>query len=279
MGRGLRSACPSNIYHIYTRGVSGHVLFEHPDDKRKLLYQLEDSLDAYGGKLLAYCLMGNHFHLVINHNIEGVSKVVGVTKSRYARYYNHCYDRYGHLYQGRFGYTPIVSDAHLLTAIRYVHLNPVAEGLTFTCNYDWSSYREIVDDVSGARHHTRHLVDTELALAVFGSYDNFAHVHREGERIAHDASRGKTYLDTELEDTEAIERIKGEFGLDVFKRLNESQRAERDEILQSLKRLGYSQKRIARVTGLGESIIRRAWRSNDASGARHHSRHLNACSH
>ena len=106
MGRGLRSACPSNIYHIYTRGVSGHVLFEHPDDKRKLLYQLEDSLDAYGGKLLAYCLMGNHFHLVINHNIEGVSKVVGVTKSRYARYYNHCYDRYGHLYQGRFGTMP-----------------------------------------------------------------------------------------------------------------------------------------------------------------------------
>jgi REP element-mobilizing transposase RayT/AraC-like DNA-binding protein len=111
-------------------------------DRERFLATLEEAVNRYGWRLYAYCLMGNHYHLVVEtprpELIRGVRHVNGV----YAKRFNATHRRVGHLFQARYKAILVERESHLAELLRYVVLNPVRAGLCeFPEDYRWSSYR------------------------------------------------------------------------------------------------------------------------------------------
>ena len=246
----------ADIYHVFSRGTGGHILFEDNADRLTLLEMLSQELDRYNCELYAFCLMGNHFHLVLHPKTERLHQFMGTFQSRYAKYFNRRHDRQGHLFQGRYGSTAIMSDEHLMTVVRYVHLNPIEEKLSCSCEYRWSSYREYLrDEPDGHASRGNRIVNTRFVLSVFGGQQAFRTFHEHG---IVEKQRNTSFAQCSLEDVEAVERIKLALGTDVFKIIASTDKRERNRLLRKMKQLGFSCNRIARLTGLGKSIVRRA---------------------
>ena len=102
---------------------------------------LETATKKHVWKVFAYCLMPNHFHLLIQTARPTLSVGMQWLKGSYARYFNDVHELDGHLFQGRFGSKLVENDWHLFQVARYIALNPVEGGLTSTPEaWKWSSY-------------------------------------------------------------------------------------------------------------------------------------------
>jgi putative transposase len=120
------------LYHVLNRGNARQEIFHKPEDYRAFLRVLAEGLDRYPVDLLCYCLMPNHWHLVLQPRtrpaLGRLMGWVGVTHVR--RYQEHYHSRgAGHLYQGRFKSFPVQDDRHFLTVCRYVEANALQAGL------------------------------------------------------------------------------------------------------------------------------------------------------
>ena len=140
MPRAPRKQSESGFYHIYSRGSGRQIIYEDADDRFEFLRCLSTALGRSDAVLYAYCLMGNHYHMVVKSNFEALSDFAHDLNCPYANYFNKRHVRTGHLFEGRFSSQPIAGDEHFLTAVRYVHRNPVEANIAPTCEYDWSSF-------------------------------------------------------------------------------------------------------------------------------------------
>src|SRR3990167_4127990 len=150
-------------YHVYSRGSEKRLIFLDQGDYKRFLTRLKDYKDEFGISILCYCLMPNHYHLLIKQSDGGSAlKFVHRLNLAYAMYFNKKYDRVGPLFQGRFKAKIIENDEYLLHLSRYIHLNPSVfirkRGLA---PYLWSSARNYLDG------KTDDLVDTEEIGAFF----------------------------------------------------------------------------------------------------------------
>jgi REP element-mobilizing transposase RayT len=159
------------FYHIYNRGINGCLIFENDENKRFFLNQFSKYL---GGKvkLLAYCLMDNHFHFVIQ--ISDVEKEVTQGFSNffnsYAKSFNKEQDRTGSLFEKNFKRIKLNDESYLKHLILYVHLNPKHHlDLDFQ-QYKFSSYEAFV-----SIKETK--IEREEVLKIFGGKDNFVFSH------------------------------------------------------------------------------------------------------
>lgn len=142
MSRRPRQVSGSGIYHVMLRGVNRDVIFLEDEDRERFLFAMKAAGDACEYKILAYCLMDNHVHLVLRSGTEPIGCTVRRFGVRYAGWFNRKYDRVGHLFQDRFKSVPVDDDAHLITLLRYVWNNPVEAGLVERPEeYHWSSRR------------------------------------------------------------------------------------------------------------------------------------------
>ena len=128
MPRPRRKVQPGGYYHVLNRGNGKQDLFHKEQDFVAFLQVLAEGLEQYPAELLCYCLMGNHWHLVLRPRtaaaLADLMRWVGVTHVR--RHHEHYHTRGGgHLYQGRFKSFPIQDDLHFLTVCRYVEANPL----------------------------------------------------------------------------------------------------------------------------------------------------------
>jgi REP element-mobilizing transposase RayT len=141
MGRPLRNDAPGNVHHIMNRGVDfGTVFF---DDGCRLTFErlLGEAHDEYGLEFYAYCLMGNHFHLLVRDPDGAVSRAMQQLSSSYTRIVNGRVGRDGPLFRGRFTSVLVGSDDHLIAAAVYVHRNPIdLVPVDALDAYRWSSY-------------------------------------------------------------------------------------------------------------------------------------------
>lgn len=128
MPRSSRVLSESGVYHVMMRGVNRDVLFLDPEDCQRFLLALAKTKEASGCSVLAYCLMGNHVHLLLRTDREPLGVVIKRLGVRYARWFNDKYERVGHVFQGRFRSKPVETDAYLLTVVRYIWGNPVEAG-------------------------------------------------------------------------------------------------------------------------------------------------------
>lgn len=205
----IRNFVEDGYYHVFNRGVEKRNIFLADQDYQIFLYYLfiylkplEQVLIKYPdlpirlyGKnlsselnLLGYCLMPNHFHLLIKQkSINAVSKLLKQITNAYTLYFNQKYKRVGGLMQGRFKAVKIERDELLTHISRYIHLNPLVSGLIDNLDdYKWSSYKDYLDNNSEGICHQ------EIILSYFPSpkaYQQFildqADYARQLERIKH----------------------------------------------------------------------------------------------
>lgn len=164
MSRPLRIEFPGAFYHVTSRGNEGRMIFQSIRDREKYLSYLESAHDRYGAILHAYCLMGNHYHLLLETPRGNLSQVLHHINGAYTTYFNIKRGRSGHLFQGRFKGILVEKDAYCKELSRYIHLNPVRAGLAETpWEYRWSSYRCFI-----GKDRKPEWLKTELVLGDFG---------------------------------------------------------------------------------------------------------------
>lgn len=145
MARLARIVIPGVAHHVTQRGNRRLPVFFSDEDRRFYLNLLADAARASGTACLAWCLMDNHVHLLlVPESGDGLRAMLGEAHRRYTRQVNFREGWRGHLFQGRFASYPM-DDAHLMAAVRYVELNPVAAGMVRRAeDWCWSSARSHV---------------------------------------------------------------------------------------------------------------------------------------
>ncbi len=141
MARPLRLEFDGAIYHITSRGNARGAIFFADRDREEFLGILEKVVERYGWICHAYCLMTNHYHLLIETPDANLSQGMRQLNGIYTQWINREYGRTGHVFQGRFKSILIQKESHLLEVARYVVLNPVRAGLARNPHdWRWSSY-------------------------------------------------------------------------------------------------------------------------------------------
>ena len=129
MSRPLRIEFPDAVYHVTSRGDRREPIYRDDADRRLHLEVLAQAADRFDAQVLAYCLMGNHYHLVLQTRQANLSRLMRHLNGVYTQAFNRCHSMVGHLFQGRFKALLVDRDAYLLALCRYVERNPVAAGL------------------------------------------------------------------------------------------------------------------------------------------------------
>ncbi|MCA9785575.1 MAG: transposase [Calditrichaeota bacterium] len=140
-----RILAPDTVYHITQRGNNRVAVFHTDQDRAVYLSYAAEYLERSTVKLHAYCLMGNHVHLLLSaSDPEDIPELLCALQSRYARYFNLSWHRSGSLWQRRYRSIPVESDSHLISCFLYIDMNPVKSRLvTRPDEYAWSSYRAL----------------------------------------------------------------------------------------------------------------------------------------
>lgn len=142
MARPLRLEFPGALYHVTSRGNHGGLVFADDDDRRRFLDIVSATVRRFNWICHAYCLMGNHYHLVIETPEGNLARGMRQVGSVYTQAYNRRHAKSGHLFQGRYKAILVEKESHLLEVVRYVLLNPVRAGMTESPEeWPWSSYR------------------------------------------------------------------------------------------------------------------------------------------
>ncbi len=147
MARPLRIEFSGALYHVTSRGDRREPIFEDDEDRLKFLNILEEVVGRFNWVCHAYCLMTNHYHLVVETPDGNLSKGMRQLNGMYTQASNRRHHRTGHLFQGRFKGILVDKESYLLELTRYVVLNPVRAGMVkHPVEYEWSSYRAMVGE-------------------------------------------------------------------------------------------------------------------------------------
>ena len=142
MARPLRIEFPGALYHVTARGNARQDIFLTDEDRQRFLGVLAQVVSRFHLLLHAYCLMDNHFHLVVETPEANLSNAMRQLNGVYTQGFNRRHQRVGHVLQGRFKAILVDRDSYLLELCRYVVLNPVrAKTTRKAATYPWSSYR------------------------------------------------------------------------------------------------------------------------------------------
>lgn len=164
MPRPLRPQIPDGLYHVTTRGNRRQLIVLEDRDCEVFLFLLATVVEQLGWKVHAYCLMTNHYHLLVETPNADLSVGMQLLNGQYAQAFNRRHGYEGHLFERRFAAEVVESDWHLLEVVRYIVLNPVRAGLcSHPAEWLWSSYRATVN-----RARRPKFLSLEL-LGMFGS--------------------------------------------------------------------------------------------------------------
>ena len=142
MARPLRIEFPGALYHVTARGNARQDIFQDDKDRQQFLTVLGRVVSRFHLVVHAYCLMDNHFHLLVETPDGNLSKAMRQLNGVYTQAFNRRHKRVGHVLQGRFKAILVDRDSYLLELCRYVVLNPVRAKITRKADtYPWSSYR------------------------------------------------------------------------------------------------------------------------------------------
>lgn len=141
MARPLRIEYAGAFYHITARGNEQKDIFREDIDREHFLGYLETAVRRYKAVIHVYCLMGNHYHLLLSTPEGNLSRIMRHINGGYTTYFNKRHNRFGHLFQGRYKAILVDADPYAGELSRYIHLNPVRAGMVRQAEqYKWSSY-------------------------------------------------------------------------------------------------------------------------------------------
>lgn len=146
MARPLRIQFPNAFYHVFSRGNEQKPVFLRHEDYALFLALLKECCERYRVTVYAFCLMPNHFHLLVQTREANLSAFMKRLMGVYTMKFNYRHDRVGHLFQGRYKAILVHQESYLLELSRYIHFNPCASGLTkLPEEYAYSSMRHYLD--------------------------------------------------------------------------------------------------------------------------------------
>ena len=163
---------PGAVYHLYNRGVNHGNIFFSRANYLFFLTRLRQYSPPESAEIIAYCLMPNHYHLVVHVLIEDFSRrVMQPWLVSYTKAINKEQGRDGHLFQGPFQARPVATDGDLIHLSRYVHLNPVAAGFVDRPEaWAYSSYPEYAGLRAGTLPHPAAVLDHFASPAAYVDY-------------------------------------------------------------------------------------------------------------
>lgn len=244
----MRSRAESGFYHVMLRGNGRQLIFEDDADRREFLSCLDNAIEREGVSLIAWCLMDNHVHLIIDDPHDGLSTVMYRIGMKYAMYFNNRHQREGHLFEGRFKSSPIESDEYLVQAVRYVLNNPVAAGISTLEDYRWSSYAEYCGE--------RGLTNTKPILDMFSSVEDFVSFCREGAPVFD----GKLEFDNVPDQLvkEVATNIAIQLGCTDLSKIKALSLKRRGAIVRALRDAGLTVNQISRLIGISSASLYRS---------------------
>ncbi len=164
MARPLRIQFPGGVYHVTSRGNARGMIFDDDSDRERFLNVLASVVQNHRWFCHAYCLMGNHYHLLLETPDANLSRGMRQLNGIYTQGFNRRHARCGHLFQGRYKAILVDQDNYLLTLCRYIVLNPVAARMVLLPeNWPWSSYSATAGLVPAPE-----LLTTDWTLSRFG---------------------------------------------------------------------------------------------------------------
>ena len=255
MPRTARIKSATGIYHIIMRGINRQTLFEEEEDNIRFIQTLSKYKEISKYKLYAYCLMGNHLHLLLEEDEEPLETIMRRICGSYVLWYNKKYDRIGYLFQDRFKSEPIENDTYFLTVLRYIFQNPVKAGMvTKAENYIWSNYMDYIkgsDDTDTDTDFPLNIFHTDRNKAI-SSFIEFINQKNNDKCMDISEKRKKT-------DSEAIHIIKEHCGIDYATDIQKFDKKKRNKYLNDFKeKHGLSIRQIERLTGISRGVIQKA---------------------
>jgi REP element-mobilizing transposase RayT len=176
VARPLRIAFPGALYHVTSRGNARAPIYLDDHDRSRFLVVVQEVVERHHWRCYAYCLMTNHYHLVVDTPLGNLSAGMRQLNGVYTQAFNRRHARVGHLFQGRFSGILVERVSHLLELARYVVLNPVRAGMVGAPeDYRWSSLRATL-----GRSPLPSWLEAERLLQTFNSPARYLEFVREG---------------------------------------------------------------------------------------------------
>ena len=259
MARKPRQYGESGIYHIIIRGNNRQNIFYDDNDKSIFISLLRKYTDELNISVYAYCLMSNHVHLLIGKGNFLMSKLMLKLNTSYVRRFNIKYERTGHLFQGRYLSMPIENEVSFKKVIRYIIRNPQKAGVSKYDEYEWSSFRDVKYnemECSAVIDNEKHksIIEYSYVLRIFGGVKSFTYYVS--------LSNSDECMEYEnrivLNDSRCLSIIKAKLGImnpHSLQCLDEETILEKVSIL---KKNGIPSYKISRLTGISQTLIRRA---------------------
>jgi len=215
------------IYHVVYRGINKQRIFEDNEDYEKFLSILRKYQPICGYKLIAYCLMSNHIHLLIKPGEVPLPRIFQRIIPSFVYWYNKKYQRVGSLFQARFKSRPVNNRSQLLIVTRYIHQNPVK---------------------------ANDLIDSELVLSEVSKKDFIDFNCEKNSDLCLDIEEEIPRLSDEIA-TNIMQRLSGCRNVTEFQSLDIDRR---DNVLCSMRKAHISMKQASRITGISYGVIRKA---------------------
>jgi putative transposase len=248
-----RKRSDTGIYHLMLRGINRQNIFEDEEDREKLFETLARYKVTSGYEIYSYCFMNNHFHVLLKEKLEPTYLIIKRISSSYVYWYNRKYKQCGHLFQERFKSEAVENNAYLLTALRYIHQNPVKAGLVpdnSLSDQKWSSYQEYISQPT--------ITDIDLALSIYSQDRRLAlALFKEYNSAVNDDQCMEDFEKVRVSDDE-VKAILARQGIKNNNQLLKLANPQRDEIIEELKSVkGVTLRQLARITGISKSTIER----------------------
>jgi len=277
MSRPLRIEYPGAVYHITSRGNEKKIVFKDDHDRENFLGTLQHVNKRYHWICHAYCLMDNHYHLLIETPDGNLSLGMRQLNGVYTQLFNRRHKRTGHLFQGRYKAILIQKDSYLLEVCRYVVLNPVRARMVEKLeDWKWSSYR-----ATGGRGKTHPCLTKSWVLRQFsGRKEDAEREYRQfvkwgiGEESIWRKVKGQALLGEEgfveglmdhlrkhkdVPEIPKSQRYAARPALEkIFKESILKDRANRDKVIhEAVERYGYTQRAVADHLGMHFTYVSR----------------------
>ena len=247
MPRQARKKSESGIYHVMLRGINQQQIFEDSEDYNKFLEVLKDCKAISEFEIFAYCLMGNHIHLLIKEGTETLEQIFKRICGRFVYWYNIKYQRVGHLFQDRFKSEPVDTEEYFFTVLRYIHQNPIKAGICKRVeNYTYSSYSKYIG--------INDMVDTNYIFELT-TIDEFIELNQRAVDVpCLDISEKVITRVTDEQARYLIRKIAKCENVSDFQNLDI---VTRDKYLKKLRAEGISIRQLNRLTGISFNVIRK----------------------
>lgn len=248
MARQAREKSESGIYNVMLRGINKEQIFKDEEDFKKFIQVLKDCKEKSQFELYAYCLMGNHIHLLIKPDKEPIEQVFKRICGRFVYWYNVKYQRTGHLFQDRYKSEPVENDEYFLTVIRFIHQNPVKAGMCKSIDeYKVSSYHEYTEAAA--------VIDTDFVFKMISKQEFIEFNSQLSDDKCLDIEETETKI--RLTDEQAqreIEKCSNCKNVTQFQGLKETSK---ENYINELREKGLSIRQLSRLTGVSVAIVRK----------------------